>query len=73
MKVAEELAANGLVGLPPRAWPSGHLCDEIATAIEKQRRQRVRAPFIYVDLRKYLPEWVQHRKGPTRKMKEKRS
>ena len=58
VKLTEELSKVTLLGCCSAVLPSGAVCDELATSIDKLKLKHVKTPFVYVDLRKFLPHWA---------------
>ena len=58
MDLAEGLKRATLTCLQPDLWPRSSAVDQMATEAKKMRDKGVRQPFVYMDVRKFLPEWA---------------
>ena len=56
--LVEKLKHVSLASLHRRCWPKGSLVDELATDIGKLREKGITSPFVFVDLRKFLPPFA---------------
>ena len=55
--VSEALKKCTLEMLPQACWPPGELIDGLASEASQLTRIGVNKPFVYVELRKYVPYW----------------
>ena len=57
VNVAERLKETSLDSLPQTCWPPGVVTDALATEASQLQKLGVVKPFVFVDLRKYVPAW----------------
>ena len=55
--LATELPKITLDGLPAKNWPRAVLVDNLANECRRQQKQGVENPFVFTDIRKWVPEW----------------
>lgn len=69
--IGAKLAGLNLAGLPPRAWPRTAKTDALATEIAKMKKRGYTDPFVYTDLRTWLPQGAALRGGDAGKWRER--
>ena len=58
MDIATRLSEVGLAGLPNCCWPSPALVNKLATEAAVLKRAKVTAPFVFVKLQEWLPDFA---------------
>ena len=69
--IGAKLAGLNLAGLPPRAWPRTAKTDALATEIAKLKKRGYADPYVYVDLRTWLPQGAALKGGDAGKWRER--
>ena len=69
--IGAKLAGLNLAGLPPRAWPRTAKTDALATEIAKLKKRGYTDPYVYVDLRSWLPQGAALKGGDAGKWRER--
>ena len=52
----------------PESWPRQESVDKLATEVRRLREKGVRVPFVYVDLKQFIPSWM--RDEPARDVRD---
>ena len=47
-----------LAGLATKCYPETEPTDHLATLVERAKKKSIRAPFPFVELRRFLPDWA---------------
>ena len=47
-----------LKGLATKCYPETEPTDFLATLVEKAKKKSIRAPFPFIELRRFLPDWA---------------
>ena len=69
--IGARLAGLNLAGLPPRAWPRTAKTDALATEIAKLKKRGYADPYVYVDLRTWLPQGAALKGGDSGRWRER--
>ena len=47
-----------MAGLPAKCWPKAHLVNRLATEAARLRKNGVSKPFVYTDVKQWVPEYA---------------
>ena len=56
--ISGKLASATVSDLPQQCWPRSAATDDLATEIQKLKKKGVNHPFVYCELKKFLPDWA---------------
>ena len=57
--VCDLIQAMNLKALPESALPKSSLVDALAVEQKRLKDKEIKAPFVYVDITKWLPDWAE--------------
>ena len=57
LDIGAKLGEVSVVDLCPTLWPNSKAADQLLTEVGKEKDKGVKAPFVYAEMRAFLPSW----------------